>query len=278
MGAATSVRSNAGQLNSRGLAAPKGPPSWATEAFRTTALSNGFGAHAPHSETGLAEKVKDLLRLAREQGFLTNNDIREALAEQDRRPDQLSEVFARLRSLDVEIVEETETEQAKRPEPETSEEAAPETEQLDILDDPVRLYMKQMARVPLLTREQEVAICKRIEKAEDDRRSVLYGLGFTAKEHIALAEKLIAEPPKERFDRVVLSKMSSDRKGHLGRLRQLIKKVRALDQKADEKFAEWREATSQRRREKACAELAKLNSKLLAAFPEFCYEPRFWMT
>jgi RNA polymerase primary sigma factor len=79
---------------------------------------------------------------------------------------------------------------------------------LDSLDDPVRMYMRQMGKTPLLTREQEVAICKRIEDAETEMKRILYSFGFTGKEHIALAEKLISEPPKERFDRVIVDKRS----------------------------------------------------------------------
>src|SRR5206468_11558382 len=65
-------------------------------------------------------------------------------------------------------------------------------------DDPVRMYMSQMGKVPLLTREQEVEICQRIEVAEIEMKRIVYGLGFAGKEHIALAEKLLSEPPKER--------------------------------------------------------------------------------
>jgi len=46
--------------------------------------------------------------------------------------------------------------------------------------------------MPLLTRDQEVEICKRIEEAEDESRRIVYGLGFAGKEHVALAEKLLA--------------------------------------------------------------------------------------
>ena len=66
---------------------------------------------------------------------------------------------------------------------------------LDALDDPVRMYLKQMGAVPLLTREQEVEISKRIEAAETELRKIVYGFGFTGKEHLALAEKLLVDPP-----------------------------------------------------------------------------------
>src|ERR1041384_5371667 len=101
------------------------------------------------------------------------------------------------------------------------------------------MYMNQMGKVPLLTREQEVEICKRIEEAEAEMKRLVYSLGFTAKEHIAIAEKLLSEPPKERFDRVVVDKKVANREGHLRDLRVLIKKVRAADANVDEKYMGW---------------------------------------
>jgi RNA polymerase primary sigma factor len=86
------------------------------------------------------------------------------------------------------------------------------------------MYLRQMGKVPLLTREQEVAICKRIEEAENEQKRIIYSFGFAAKEHIALAEKLISEPPKERFDRVIVDKKVESRERHLKMLRQLVKR------------------------------------------------------
>src|SRR5204862_3938637 len=115
-------------------------------------------------------------------------------------------IYIRLRSLEVEIVDQAEVDRLKAPEPEEEDKT-----RLDILDDPVRMYLKQMGQVPLLTREQEVEISKRIEEAENEVRDILYSFGFAGKEHIALAEKLVSEPPKERFDRVVLDKKIDSR-------------------------------------------------------------------
>ena len=61
--------------------------------------------------------------------------------------------------------------------------------------------------------------------------------GFAAKEHCAVAEKLLAEPPKERFDRIVVDKKVATREGHLKDLRGLVKKIRALDAQVDELLA-----------------------------------------
>ncbi len=218
----------------------------------------------------LTEKVKDLVHLAREQGYLTNEDIDNALSDARITPTDVDEVHSKLANLQIEIVDQAEVEQIKEPETEAEEDPG----RLDSLDDPVRMYMRQMAKVPLLTREQEVAICKRIEEAEIELKRIIYSFGFTAKEHIALAEKLISEPPKERFDRVIIDKMVEGREKHLKELRRLVKNVRELDRQVDLKYAEWQRASSRIAKEKVFAVFEKLDRKLQTAFPKFCYKQK----
>jgi RNA polymerase primary sigma factor len=218
----------------------------------------------------LTEKVKELVHLAKEQGYLTNEDIDNALSDARIVPADVDEVHTKLANLQIEIVDQAEVEQIKEPEPETEEEPG----RLDSLDDPVRMYMRQMAKVPLLTREQEVAICKRIEEAEIELKRIIYGFGFTAKEHIALAEKLISEPPKERFDRVIIDKMIEGREKHLKQLRKLVKSVRELDQRVDEHYAAWQRAGSKAAKEKALAAFQKLDRKLQTTFPKFYFKQK----
>jgi RNA polymerase primary sigma factor len=193
---------------------------------------------APHSAAAkppldLTEKVKELVRLAQEQGYLTYNDINEALPDGVVSPDELDDLYSKLRNLEVEIVDQAEVDRVKQPEPDEEEDKG----RLDILDDPVRMYLKQMGQVPLLTREQEVEISKRIESAENEVKRIIYSFGFAGKEHIALAEKLISEPPKERFDRVIVDKKVEGRETHLRDLRRLVKHVRGHDQEVDLKYA-----------------------------------------
>ncbi|MDB6111175.1 MAG: rpoD, partial [Pedosphaera sp.] len=156
---------------------------------------------------------------------------------------------------------------------EVEEEEEKEKGRLDILDDPVRMYLRQMGKVPLLTREQEVVICKRIEAAENEQKRIIYSFGFAAKEHIALAEKLISEPPKERFDRVIVDSKVESRDQHLKVLRRLVKQVRELDQKVDEKYAQWQEA-SKAAQEKLFGEFRKLDKKLQDTFGKFHYKQK----
>src|SRR5579883_3277911 len=218
----------------------------------------------------LTEKIKELVLLAQEQGYLTYGDIHEVLPENVVSAEELDDIYSKLRNLEVEIVDQAEVDRLKQ-----SEVGEPEEKgRLDILDDPVRMYLKQMGQVPLLTREQEVEISKRIEDADGAVKATLYSFGFAGKEHIALAEKLLCEPHKERFDRVIVDKKIEGREKHLVALRKLVRRVRILDQQVDEAYAAWRDADSDAQREKLHAAFRQLDRKLQASFPKFYYKQK----
>src|SRR5262249_34308108 len=213
------------------------------------------GSIKAQSGAELAEKVKELIRLAQEQGYLTYNDINDALPDNIVTAEELDEIYIKLRNLELEIVDQAEVDRVKQPEPEEEEDKT----RLDILDDPVRMYLKQMGQVPLLTREQEVEISKRIEDAENEVKKIIYGFGFAGKEHIALAEKLISEPPKERFDRVILDKKIESRDNHLRALRKLVKDLRVIDQQVDDQYAEWQHCGQKGKKEKCFKDFKKVD-------------------
>jgi RNA polymerase primary sigma factor len=228
----------------------------------------------PASTVDLTETIKTLVHLGQEHGYVTYDDINDILPD-NLSPDDLDALLSKLRSLDVEIVmDQAEAERADRGNKPQQAEEVEDDSRLEILDDPVRMYMNQMGKVPLLTREQEVEICKKIEEAEVAMKAIIYGLGFTAKEHIAIAEKLLSEPPKERFDRVIVDKKVANREGHLKDLRKLIKKLRAFDQKVDEKYFSWQKSQQKSRKEAMQRELKKMSTKLQEMFIKFYYKQK----
>jgi RNA polymerase primary sigma factor len=233
----------------------------------TAAASDDQAPQNGAAAAELSEKIKELIRLAQEQGHLTYNDINEALPDSVMTPERLDEVFFKLRSLEIEIVDQAEVDRVK-----TADSDEDDASQLDSLDDPVRMYLKQMGQVPLLTREQEVEISKRIEAAENEVRKIIYCLGFAGKEHIALVEKLVADPPRERFDRVVLDKKVDNRDQHLHTLTRLMGRVRDLDQDVDAKYTAWRAAHSADKRRRANRAFKTADQKLRASFPKFCFK------
>jgi RNA polymerase primary sigma factor len=230
--------------------------------------AKGASGSASSPANDLAEKIKVLVLLAQEQGNVTHSDILDVFAGQTVTQELRDEIFLKLHNLEVAIVDQAEVEHAP---------AADDDEgrgRLDVLDDPVRMYLKQMGQTPLLTREQEVEVSRRIESAEEALTRAFHGFGFAAKEHIALAEKLVSVPPKERFDRVIIENKIEEREKHMARLRRLIAAARLLDRQADEKYTQWQACESPQRRTRLHSAFKKLDTKLQRLFPDFCYKQK----
>ncbi|MBI2924270.1 MAG: RNA polymerase sigma factor RpoD [Verrucomicrobia bacterium] len=254
-------------------AAPNGRAKPIASAAHASALAKAeqtLGSIKSQSGADLTEKVKELIRLAQDQGYLTFDDIHEALPDTVATPDDQAEIFRILGNLDIEIIEQSEVDRVKPRETEEVEEES----KLEVLDDPLRMYFSQMGKVPLLTREQEVEICRRIEEAQNEVKRILYSFGFAGKEHIALAEKLIAEPPKERFDRVIVDAKIPVRESHLKTLRDLVKSVRKIDQQVDDRYAGWHQARDKSAKTRLANQFQKVDKQLQQSFPKFCYKPK----
>jgi RNA polymerase primary sigma factor len=233
-------------------------------------MSNWNDRHVavrPREAVDLGETIKALVLLAHEQGHATYDDVND-LVPDGVSPDALDELYAKLRDHDIKVVEFAD----EHSKPADAEED--QDHRLDALDDPLRMYMNQMGKVPLLTREQEVEVFQRIEQAEVEVKRLVYGLGFTGKEHSAIAERLLSEPPKERFDRVVVDQKVTTRKSHLKDLRGLVKKIRVLDIQAAENFAEQQMVLSAGCRKELAVKVRKLDQKLRDTFPKFFYKQK----
>jgi RNA polymerase primary sigma factor len=224
-------------------------------------------AGGPCQAVDLGETIKTLVHLAREQGHVTYDDVNDILPD-GVPPDELDELYRKLRDQDIKVVDFAD-EHTKPPDAEEDRD-----HRLDALDDPVRIYMNQMGKVPLLTREQEVEVCQRIEQAEFEVKRLVYCLGFAGKEHNAIAERLLSDPPKERFDRVVVDKKIITRECHLKDLRSLVNKTRVLDTQADENFAAQQEVLTPGCRQELAVKFRKLDQKLRDTFPKFFYNQR----
>ena len=156
-------------------------------------------------------KIKDLIKLAGDQGYLTYDDINESLPESVLSPDEFEGILILLRGMDIEIIEDSDEQKFKSQM--EKEERARQAARVDVLDDPVRMYLKQMGQVPLLTREQEVEISKRIEEAEINSRKLFNHFGFATNAYLSLVERL--ETGKERFDRIISDKHVDSREKYL---------------------------------------------------------------
>ena len=141
------------------------------------------------------------------------------------------------------------------------------------LDDSVQVYLRQMSRYPLASRAMEVSISERIETATKEMVQILHKFGFTAGQHLAIAAKLLAHPPQERYDRVVLDSKIPVREDHLRVIRCLSAQVGRLDREADAKFVLCRRAPKAER-ERRLADFGRVQQRLQDCLGKFGYNQR----
>ncbi len=120
------------------------------------------------------EEVRQLINLGRERGYLLYDEVNDVLPEEVHSPEDLDDMFLLFDSLGIEMVDSEEKYKAKLEEKAaaTEKEEVEETKidlspgTLEKTNDPVRMYLREMGTVPLLTREGEVEIARRIERGE----------------------------------------------------------------------------------------------------------------
>jgi RNA polymerase primary sigma factor len=224
------------------------------------------------SEDDLQARIRELIKLAKEQGYLTFDDLNEVLPEGVTDADDLDAILIRLRKMEIDIIEASDVDQVKerKKDAEEEEEEKPEAK-LDILDDPVRMYLKQMGQVPLLTREQEVEISKRIEEAEIMVQKHINRFGFIASAHLDLAQKL--REGRERFDRVILDKKIESREQYMKVLPRLCKQVETLSTSITQIYAHLlgRNASKDTKRLK---KFQKAVTSLQRCYPRFYFKQK----
>ena len=111
----------------------------------------------------------------------------------------------------------------------------------EIFDDPIRMYLHQMGQVPLLSRDEEVRICKQIEEAEVKVNDIFNCFAFTPSMYKKLLNKL--EQMEERFDRVVSDAYENSRDEYIEKLpefRRLLDDVEKRMTEASDKMLELR--------------------------------------
>ncbi len=222
----------------------------------------------------IQEKIRELIKLAKEQDYLTFDDINDILPNDLVNPEDVEAIMERLRNMEFDIIDASEVDRykdKKRDDDSDGEEDLKADQKLDILDDPVRMYLKQMGQVPLLTREQEVEISKRIEDAEIEVAKHLHLFGFVTDSYLELADKL--NKGKERFDRVILDKKIESRERYMKGLPKLCDQLRQLHGENDNLFRQL-STKAPRGKKKLEEEFQKNLQTLNRVFTRFYYKQK----
>ncbi|NGZ10616.1 MAG: RNA polymerase sigma factor RpoD [Nitrospira sp. LK70] len=158
------------------------------------------------SKQELLGEVKKLITIGKEKGFLTYDELNSTLPAEVVSSDQFGSIMAMFGEMDIEIIDAGD---GDRPQKRSDGEVGEDVEDVESdseedndkaidltpgalsrTDDPVRLYLKEMGSVALLSREGEIEIAKRIEEGKNDIASVIYGMPMTIEFVLALRDQL----------------------------------------------------------------------------------------
>ena len=225
---------------------------------RKSAKKGEDGATDARALATQAAKAK-LIELGKARGFVTYDDVQSVIPDEDVDTDTMDEVLAALDEASIELIEEEPTPpkptpKAARVKPESAGASAkpkaprvPKVSDDDLYksNDPVRMYLRKMGSVALLTREGEVEIAKRIEEGEDSVLEAALQCPLSVREIIAIGDRLRqhkirvkdivkdGEDEEQEFD-----EEEADR-----RVIRLIDKVRRIDKKINDALEELRQAS-----------------------------------
>ncbi|BCR06493.1 RNA polymerase sigma factor RpoD [Desulfuromonas versatilis] len=186
------------------------------------------------------EEVQQLIDLGKEKGYLTYDEVNDILPADMVSSDQLDDVMSMFGEMDIEVVD-SEQKIALRKDRDLDDEGGGDDDEeeesefeagtLGRTSDPVRMYLREMGQVSLLTREGEVEIAKRIEEGETKVTSVIIRTPIAFKEIINLGERLekgqisVAEITKEYEEEEGSEEEEKQRQRILG----LVGEIRELD-------------------------------------------------
>ncbi|MBI3010166.1 MAG: RNA polymerase sigma factor RpoD [Candidatus Omnitrophica bacterium] len=144
----------------------------------------------------ISERLAQVITAGRDKGRLTYDELNNLLPEDVASPEEIDELLVLLGKEHIEIVEKpvsTEAQLEEKEEKEQREEEAAELAEVgQQLDDPVKMYLRQMGQISLLTREQELALAKKIEATEIAYREAVLRLPIARREILRLTDILIA--------------------------------------------------------------------------------------
>jgi len=177
--------------------------------------------------------VEKIITLGRQKGYLTYDEINELLPEGVSSSEDIDRILDLLGNEDIQIIEnEEEHGHDKPPSPVLKEELLSEQlkseERFLPLDDPVKMYLKQMGSISLLSRENEIELAKRIEEAEEKFKRAALVTRFVRNEMVCVVNDILEG--KLNLEEVTKEEIKSNKNNILKRMRrtlQLLKGTRS---------------------------------------------------
>jgi len=225
------------------------------------------------------DEVKRLINLGKEKGYLTYNDVNDLLPP-DLYPDQLDDIMNMFGEMEIDIIDSTKKVKLANgtTEPFSDEEEEEEAEedtleylpgQIGKTNDPVRMYLREMGSIALLTREGEVEIAKKIEIGTLKVKEAVLNTPFAFKEIVAISDKISKDRIKIRDvlrglnDEYSLNKQYEDEKKSF-----FIDAVERLKQLSEEIESVKKEVGSSKNKEEIKKHLSELQQNFITALVE----------
>jgi len=151
--------------------------------------------------TTIEDSLKLLIQSGKEKGFVTYEELNDLLPEDAISPEKIDKILMTLDEMGIDILDEAEEPAAAKEEEAEGLEEAEEEEVTDRIDDPVRMYLTQMGEIPLLTRDEEIALAKKIEVTRKRYRSKVLENDVSLRAGIKILEDV--QSGKLPFDRTL---------------------------------------------------------------------------
>ena len=186
------------------------------------------------------DQVNQLIDMGKEKGFLTYEEVNSILPSDVVSPDQIDDLMIMFGEMDIEVVEGTQKVRISKSKlQKTSEEIGIEAEgrlqqaPFEKINDPVRMYLREMGSVSLLNRDEEVEIAKRIEEGEKEIADVALNAPFIIRELISIGEKLKSDKisVREIIRDLDNEEIDVDEEHYKKKLLSSIEKIRRSEQK-----------------------------------------------
>lgn len=222
-----------------------------------------------------SKRIRQLIGASKEKGYLTYDELNDLLPEEVLDSEEIDSILILLKNMNIEVLDTSEVPK-KLAEKKLHEKKELEKERLarlDILEDPVRMYLKQMGQIPLLTRDQEIDISKRIEKGESEAKRIVFGCGLTPKQMVSLAKRLLAG--RERYDRVVNEKIVKSRERYLKELPRLCRITKQMEDRITKNYYHLTTPkVSQKMRDKLTKKIESSKRQLEEIYKDFSYRQK----
>jgi RNA polymerase primary sigma factor len=195
------------------------------------------------AEEPKVEGLDKLLSKGKQKGFLTYDEVNDALPSDIVSLDQLDDIMMMFGTMDIEVVASAKaarlTSEIEAPVPEETDDGDGPAEPIDLTpgpvgrtEDPVRLYLREMGRVSLLTREGEIALAKRIEEGKEEVARAVLSTNLAIERFRVLRERLrkreisikeVVEVSEEEFDDDKAEELTRVVVGKLGTVDRLLR-------------------------------------------------------